>query len=75
MLAKILPPNMGSADRTIRILLGLILLSITVLGPKTAWGYVGVLLLLTGVVGSCPLYAALGLSSRVPRHTHSSEDG
>jgi hypothetical protein len=51
-------------DRTIRVVLGLGLLSLVFVGPQTPWGIVGVVPLLTGLVGFCPLYRALGLSTR-----------
>ena len=56
-------PNLGAVDRTLRILLGLALLGLTFFGPKTAWGYLGLVPLMTGLVGFCPLYRVLGLST------------
>jgi hypothetical protein len=47
--------NEGTADRVIRVALGLVLLSLTVLGPQTLWGLVGIVPLVTGLAGSCPL--------------------
>lgn len=70
MLAKILPPNMSATDRTVRVLLGLILLSLTVLGPKSPWGYIGLVPLITGLVGSCLLYTVLGWSTLRLRRAH-----
>lgn len=62
--------NEGSTDRALRVVLGLVLLSLTFLGPKTPWGFLGFIPLLTGAVGICPLYSLLGLSTchspRVP---------
>jgi hypothetical protein len=55
--------NEGAADRTLRIVAGIVLLSLTVVGPKTSWGFVGLLLLVTGLVGTCPLYSMFGLST------------
>lgn len=55
--------NEGTLDRAARIVLGLVLLSLTVIGPKTMWGLVGLIPLLTGLVGSCPLYTILGLNT------------
>ncbi|MCE8510521.1 DUF2892 domain-containing protein [Ruegeria pomeroyi] len=55
--------NAGTLDRAARIILGLVLLSLTVIGPKTMWGLVGLIPLLTGLVGSCPLYTILGLNT------------
>jgi len=63
MLAKILPRNESALDRAIRVALGLALLSLTVIGPHTLWGLVGLVPLVTGAVGSCPLYSLFGLST------------
>ena len=59
--------NLGRADRAIRALLGAIALTLVVTGPRTLWGYLGMVLLATAAVGFCPIYAALGLSSRPRR--------
>lgn len=56
--------NIGNVDRAIRIIVGLGLLTITFSGPHSAWGYVGLIPLLTAMVGWCPLYSALGISTR-----------
>ncbi len=55
--------NEGAADRILRIVAGVALLSLTVVGPKTGWGLVGLVPLVTGLVGTCPLYSILGLST------------
>ena len=55
--------NEGSADRVIRVVVGLAILSIVFVGPKSMWGLIGIIPLLTGVVGFCPLYKVLGLST------------
>jgi hypothetical protein len=55
--------NESRLDRAFRILLGAVLLSLVFVGPKTAWGYIGAVPLLTGLVGHCPLYRVLGVSS------------
>lgn len=56
--------NAGVLDRVLRVIVGLVVLSLVFVGPKTAWGYLGVIPLLTGIVGYCPLYALLGVSTR-----------
>ncbi|WP_100657644.1 YgaP family membrane protein [Alteromonas flava] len=56
--------NENGPDRVIRIILGVVLLSLVFVGPQTPWGYVGVVLIITGVVGFCPIYKLLGLSTR-----------
>ncbi|MBK6847136.1 MAG: DUF2892 domain-containing protein [Proteobacteria bacterium] len=50
-------------ERALRIGAGLVLLSLVFVGPKTLWGLVGVVPLLTGLLGSCPLYTLLGVST------------
>jgi hypothetical protein len=56
--------NEGSLDRILRIAVGLALLSIVFVGPQTLWGLIGIVPLLTGLVGYCPLYSLLGINSR-----------
>lgn len=56
--------NVGSLDRIARILLGLALLALTVVGPQSRWGLIGLVPLFTGLIGSCPLYTLIGLDTR-----------
>lgn len=63
MLSKILPRNENTTDRILRVLVGAGLVSLVFIGPQTPWGWVGVVPLLTGILGSCPLYTLLGLST------------
>jgi hypothetical protein len=60
MLARILPRNEHPIERTLRVLLGLGLLSLAFLGPKAWWGFLGIVPLVTGAIGSCPLYTLFG---------------
>ena len=53
--------NVGSLDRGLRIVAGLVLLSLTVIGPKTVWGLVGILPLLTALMSWCPAYTLFGI--------------
>lgn len=55
--------NVGGIDRLLRIVLGLVLVALTLTGTIGAWGWVGVVPLLTGALGTCPLYTVLGFSS------------
>lgn len=55
--------NVGGIDRTLRIVLGLVLIALAATGTVGWWGYVGVVPLLTGLVGWCPPYALLGFNS------------
>jgi hypothetical protein len=56
--------NEANWDRAVRVVLGLGVLSLAFVGPKTPWGFVGLLPLLTGTVGVCPAYKLLGISTR-----------
>lgn len=69
MLTKILPQNEAVIDRALRVVLGLALLAIVFVGPQTPLGWIGVVPLLTGLVGSCPIYTLLGIST-CPVKTH-----
>lgn len=62
-MSKFLATNEGTLDRAARIVLGLGVLSLTVVGPQTLWGLVGLVPLLTGLVGSCPVYTLFGIST------------
>ncbi|HFD16436.1 MAG TPA: DUF2892 domain-containing protein [Rhodospirillales bacterium] len=55
--------NVGTVDRVIRVVVGLILISLVFWGPQTNWGWIGLIPLVTGLVGSCPAYKLLGLST------------
>lgn len=55
--------NEGQFDRLLRILVGIVLLALVFVGPKTPWGWLGLVPLLTGLVGFCPLYRLLGINT------------
>lgn len=55
--------NEGTIDRALRIILGLALIAIVFVGPQTPWGWIGVVPLVTGLVGFCPLYRLLGINT------------
>jgi hypothetical protein len=55
--------NEGKADRIIRVILGIGLLSLVFVGPQSVWGFVGVVPLFTGLFGFCPLYKVFGLNT------------
>jgi hypothetical protein len=58
-----MPRNVGRIDRTVRVIVGLVLLALAFVGPQTFWGYIGLLPLITGIAGYCPLYQALRIST------------
>jgi hypothetical protein len=55
--------NVGSIDRILRVLVGLALIGLTLTGTIGLWGWVGVVALATGLIGWCPPYAILGIST------------
>jgi len=55
--------NVGTVDKVIRIILGLVLLALVFVGPQTPWGWIGIIPLVTGLIGFCPLYSVLGMNT------------
>ena len=55
--------NEGNVDRALRVIVGLVLIALVFVGPKTPWGWVGLVPLITGLVGMCPIYALLGINT------------
>ena len=53
--------NEGTLDRALRVIVGLAILSLAFIGPQTPWAYLGLIPLLTGLVGFCPAYALFGI--------------
>jgi Protein of unknown function (DUF2892) len=60
---KLLAKNEGALDRGFRVVLGVGLLSLVFFGPHTALGWIGIVPLLTGAIGSCPLYNFVGMNT------------
>jgi len=58
--------NVGNVDRWIRIVLGVVLLSLLVFlnGPIRWIGLIGLIPLVTGILNFCPIYALLGISTK-----------
>ena len=58
--------NVGNVDRWIRIVLGVVLLSLLVFlsGPIRWIGLIGLIPLVTGIINFCPIYALLGISTK-----------
>jgi hypothetical protein len=55
--------NIGTIDRVLRIVAGLVLIGLAFTGTIGVWGYVGVVLVLTGLVRICPAYSLLGINT------------
>jgi len=56
--------NVGSADAIVRVLIAAVLLGLTLLRIIPVWGLIGIVPLVTGVSGLCPLYSVLGIRTR-----------
>lgn len=55
--------NIGTVDKIIRVLIGLALIALVFVGPQTPWGWIGVPFILIALVGVCPIYKIIGVSS------------
>jgi len=53
--------NVGTVDRVLRAIVGAVLIALVFVGPQTPWGWIGVVPLLSALVGFCPLYRVLGI--------------
>lgn len=58
-----LKTNEGTIDRVLRVIAGIVLIAMVFFGPQTAWGWVGLVPLLTGLFGTCPVYSLLGINT------------
>ncbi|HXE39280.1 MAG TPA: DUF2892 domain-containing protein [Azonexus sp.] len=55
--------NVGGFDKILRIIAGAGLIGATAAGLLPVWGYIGIVPLVTGLIGWCPAYPILGLST------------
>jgi hypothetical protein len=55
--------NEGTIDRGLRVAVGILLLALTLTNTIGMWGWIGVVPLLTGAIGWCPLYTVLGINT------------
>jgi hypothetical protein len=55
--------NIGTIERAIRAIVGIGLISLVFIGPQTVWGWIGVVPLVTAIIGWCPPYAMLGINT------------
>lgn len=61
-------PNVGSADKVIRIILGIVIIALGFI-YQSWWGLVGIVPLLTGVFNFCPVYSLIGVSTKAKVET------
>lgn len=55
--------NVGSTDKILRIVAGLVLIALAIMDMGTPWTWIGVVPLVTGLVGWCPAYTLLGMNT------------
>lgn len=55
--------NEGNVDRALRVIVGLVLIALALTGKFTPWGWVGVVPLATGLLGTCPVYSIFGINT------------
>ena len=55
--------NEGGLDRVVRVVVGLVLMGMAATGKVGAWGWIGVVPLITGLAGFCPAYKLFGFST------------
>ncbi len=58
-----MPKNIGSIDRTLRVIVGTALVATTLMGLLPAWGWIGVVPLATGLLSWCPAYTIFGVNT------------
>lgn len=55
--------NVGGIDKILRIVVGIALIAMAAMGVVGAWGFIGAVPLLTGLMGWCPAYTLLGIKT------------
>ncbi|MEE4376485.1 MAG: DUF2892 domain-containing protein [Candidatus Competibacteraceae bacterium] len=55
--------NIGTIDRTLRVIVGLALIALSVTGTTGPWGWIGIVPLVTALVGWCPAYTLFGIKT------------
>lgn len=55
--------NVGGIDRILRIVAGLLLIALTLMGVIGVWGWIGIVPLATGLLRTCPIYSLLGFNT------------
>jgi hypothetical protein len=53
--------NIGTADRAVRVVIGIVLIALVFVGPQTPWGWIGLIPLGTALIRWCPLYRVFGI--------------
>ena len=61
--------NVGGMDRVVRVVAGAVLIALTLMGTIGVWGWIGLVPIITGALGFCPLYTVLGFSTCPAKRT------
>ena len=64
MTASFFKQNTGKVDRIIRVILGALLVGNVFVGLQTVVGWIGLILIVTGIFGTCPVYSLLGINTK-----------
>jgi len=75
MLTRLFPHNEHLIERVVRVVVGLAALSLVFVGPQSNWGLLGLIPLVTGAVGSCPIYTVFGLNTAGKGKAHPGPEG
>lgn len=62
--------NIGTLDRILRVVIGVVLLALAFVGPQTPWGFIGIIPLATALIGFCPAYRLLGIRTCATKAAH-----
>lgn len=62
-MASLLARNEHTIDRVVRVVAGLGVISLAFIGPQTPWAWLGLIFVVTGLIGMCPLYRIFGIST------------
>ena len=55
--------NVGGTDRLLRVIAGIVLIGLTLMGTIGMWGWLGLILIATGIFSFCPAYGILGIKT------------
>lgn len=63
-MANLFKQNTGKVDRIIRVIVGALLVGNVFIGLQTVVGWIGLILIVTGLFGTCPVYSLLGINTK-----------
>ena len=64
MMDSLFKSNTGKLDRIIRVVIGALLVGNVFIGLQTPIGWIGLILIVTGLFGTCPVYSLLGINTK-----------